>query len=301
MVTIPKSEPYIQALNKDWYCPFVQEVSMLRLDVIHPVVSGNKWYKLKENVHQAIKYEYKGILTFGGAYSNHLVAAAATANEYGLQSIGIIRGKYASNNLSPTLESCVAYGMKLIFVSKEDYAQRADEQWLTFLLNEYPGYFVIPEGGANKWGRDGAKAIAAYIPQGYTDICISVGTGTSYIGIVNALPPEQQVYGYIPMKGGNYMKDIITPFIDKDQSIAPALFDKWHFGGFGKWSKELTDFMNSFYDINKIPLDMVYTAKMMYGIQEQIRQGTFPFQSKILCIHSGGLQGNASIAHLLTY
>ena len=301
MDIIPKSDPYIQHLDAAWYQPYVEEVAVLRLDIIHPTVSGNKWYKLKMNVTHALDNNYKGILTFGGAYSNHLVATAATAKVFGLVSIGIVRGIYAAENLTPTLKACREYGMQLIFITNKEYSKKTDGKWLEELQNVHHDFFIVPEGGANKSGREGAKEIADYIPNSFSHICVSIGTGTSFIGIRNNLNSNQQLNGYVPMKGGSYIRKEILPYLESESNKDFEIFDDWHFSGFGKWNTDLISFMNSFYAINNIPLDIVYTSKMMYGVCEQIKSGYFPNNAKILCIHTGGLQGNTSVQHLLSY
>ena len=272
---------------------------MLQLDVLHPVISGNKWYKLKYNIEYALNNGYQAVLTFGGAYSNHLVATAAAAKVYGLKSIGIVRGSYTE--LSPTLHDCISYGMELQFVSREDYKRKTDAAWLESLIHKYNDPFIIPEGGANEQGRSGSEEIVSCIPEDITHVCVSVGTGTTFAGIRNGLPVNKMLYGYAPMKGGIYLKGETIQYLKPGQDANWQFFDDWHFGGFGKWTNELVDFMNAFYSINHIPLDMVYTAKMMFGIKEQLQSGFFPSNARVCCIHTGGLQGNSSIAHLLQY
>lgn len=301
MVTIPERQPVIQPLNKDWCGPYAEAVDMLRLDMIHPVVSGNKWYKLKHNIQYASDNAYTSILTFGGAYSNHLIAAAAAAYTCGVKSIGIIRGDYAQHNLTQTLKDCVAYGMQLSFVSREDYNKKQDVDFLEYLSRKFDNPFIIPEGGANEWGREGSKEIASFIPHHYTHICLSVGTGTTLAGVRVALHAEQECIGYVPMKNGGYLKDEIDKYLEPELRTKYTLFDKWHCGGFGKWNQELISFMNSFYKINHTPLDIVYTAKMMLGLREQLQSGFFSNDVRILCIHTGGLQGNVSVKDELVY
>jgi 1-aminocyclopropane-1-carboxylate deaminase len=301
MATIPEKEPFIQLLQPSWYKPYAECLGMLRLDAIHPVVSGNKWYKLKHNIQYAIDNGYKSILTFGGAYSNHLIATAATAKEYDIHSIGIVRGVHNSDNLTDTLKDCKGYSMQLEMVSRDEYDNKHDAEYLEQLRSAYDKPFIIPEGGANKWGREGSTEIVHSITGDYTHICVSVGTGTTLTGIRTALPSNMQVSGYVPMKGGTYLKDEIDKYLEPEKQNAYVLFDEWHNGGFGKMNDKLIDFMNSFYAINAIPLDVVYTGKMMMGISEQLKAGYFPNNARILCIHTGGLQGNSSVKHLLNY
>ncbi len=299
MATIKKEQAFIQPLNPIWYLPYVEKIDMLRLDMLHPVISGNKWFKLKHNLNDALAKGFDTILTFGGAYSNHLLATAAAVKEYDLKSIGVVRGIYPEEELSPTLLECISNGMQLEFISREEYAKKDNDDWLKKLLDRHPRAYIIPEGGANEKGREGAEEIAEFISPEYTHICIAVGTGTTFIGLRNALPAQQEILGFVPMKQGQYIEDEIMPLI---KGYKPwELFDNWHFGGFGKWNEKLLAFMNNFYVLNNIPLDFVYTAKMMYGVEDLLPQHFFPPNAKILCIHTGGLQGNNSIQELMEY
>lgn len=301
MAIIREELAVIHPLNANWYNNSVAAVDMLRLDQVHPVVSGNKWYKLKHNIQYAAENQLETVLTFGGAYSNHLVAAAAAAKQYGMKSIGLIRGNYAEHMYTPTLTACIMYGMQLVFISREDYNKRDDATFLQQVSAQFHDPFIIPMGGANDMGRDGAGEIARLVPPHYTHVCISVGTGTSMVGLRNELPASTNVLGFIPMKGGTYLQDEICTYLKPGQDANWQLFDLWHFGGFGKWTDEQLAFMNSFYEMNEIPLDMVYTAKMMFGVHEMITTGHFPQDARILCIHTGGLQGNVAIQEQLVY
>lgn len=291
----------IQPLASGWYAPYVATVAMLRLDMIHPTISGNKWYKLRYNLQLAREQGYRTILTFGGAYSNHLVAAAAAAKEYGLQSIGVVRGVHTTAERTDTLKDCSRYGMQLVFASREEYARKTDAIWLQAMAEQYDNPYIIPEGGANEQGVKGAADITKLIPIDYTHICVSAGTGTTLAGLRQALPTEQAVIGFVPMKQGSYLVNELIPYLSPKQNINWQLYDKWHFGGFGKWNDELIDFMNDFNNSNNIPLDMVYTAKMMYGVCQLLAEGYFAKQARVLCVHTGGLQGNVSIADRLAY
>lgn len=298
MDIIPEQQPYIQEINADWYEGKVTEVSMLRLDVVHHHVSGNKWYKLKYNVDHCRSHDIGTLLTFGGAYSNHMAATAAMANISGLKSIGVIKGTYAEKELTPTLRFCSDNGMELVFVTHEDYARKYDEDWLQYLSGRFNNAMIIPEGGANEYGRKGAGEIADLIPERFTHVAVSVGTGTTLAGIVDGIGRDVLVAGFAPMKGGKYLQDEINKYVLGGNF---SICDDWHFGGFGKHTVELVEFMNQFYRENNIPLDMVYTAKMMYGLQAGILAGEYDKASKILCLHTGGLQGNVSIKDKLIY
>jgi 1-aminocyclopropane-1-carboxylate deaminase len=298
-MAITKQYAFIQPLNPLWYQPYAERVDMLRLDLLHPIISGNKWFKLKHNLRFAIEKGYDDILTFGGGYSNHLVTTAAAAKEFGLRSIGIVRGKYDKEELTTTLQTCLDLNMELVFVTKEEYARKTDPIWLDELSKKYDHPYIIPEGGANQKGREGAEEIAELIPQIYTHVCLSLGTGTTFVGVRNRLPDTQMLLGFVPMKKGEYLADEIKPYIKENKSW--QVFARWHLGGFGKWNDKLLGFMNNFHHFNNIPLDVVYTGKMMYGLEELLREHFFSRDAKILCIHTGGLQGNASVQDMLEY
>ncbi|MBS1782291.1 MAG: pyridoxal-phosphate dependent enzyme [Bacteroidetes bacterium] len=281
--------------------PNFLSIDILRLDLLHSIISGNKWYKLRPNIEAAKKAKIFTILTFGGAFSNHLIATAAAATQFGLQSVGVVRGLDAETTLNPTLEACKHYGMKLHFVSREDYRKKESHEFLMNLQNLYGKAFIIPEGGANENGRLGAEDIGKLIPHSYSHVCVSVGSGTSAVGILRQLSLEQQLLGFAPMKRGKYLESVISQHLLPKFLPNFQLFDQWHFGGFGHWKPELLDFMNRFYLFETIPLDMVYTAKMMFGVFDLIQQNYFPKKAKILCVHTGGLQGNTSIRSFLCY
>jgi 1-aminocyclopropane-1-carboxylate deaminase len=276
------------------------ELSILRLDRIHPVVSGNKWFKLKYNIAEAVEKGYDSILTFGGAFSNHLIATAAAAKALGLSSIGIVRGFHAESNLSETLHACVNMGMQLHFISRADYSQKETDVFLNTVAQQFPKAFIIPEGGDNEKGRKGTAEIAALIPYSFTHVALPIGTGATFSGIRNALNKDVQMLGFTAMKGGNYLEDAIKQSLNNTLPNWKLITD-YHFGGFAKHNQSLIDFMNAFHKNFNISLDMVYTSKMMSGIFDLIKSEKFPNGSKILCIHTGGLQGNHSIKDLLNY
>lgn len=296
MDTIDESRVFIQPLSADVSKGKVAAVDMLRLDLIHPFVSGNKWYKLWLSLEQARAEDAKRIITFGGAWSNHLLATSVAANLFGFSSVGIVRGTHAKSGFTDTLKRCVSYGMHLEFLSREEYDQKTDSVWLDALKNRYPRSFVIPEGGSNEFGRRGAERIAALVPPDYTHVCLAAGTGTTFVGLRNALPPDIAMLGFVPMKGGAYLREEIEKYLKEGKNINWRLFDEWHFGGFGKRTPELVDFMSRFKEEQGFALDVVYTSKMMYGLAELLARGYFPSEARMLCIHTGGLQGNASLS-----
>lgn len=273
-----------------------KEISILRLDLIHPVISGNKWFKLKYNIDEALSKNYSSLLTFGGAYSNHLIATAAAAREFGMKSIGIVRGHHAKENYTHTLKDCEAMGMALHFISREEYKKRYEEDWLHELSQKFPHTYIIPEGGNNELGMKGTEEIARYITAEYSHVVVSVGSGATFTGLRNVLPENIHTLGFVPMKNGRYLADEL-----KLKKGNWELIDEYHFGGFGKWNEELLQFMNELYQQHAVPLDIIYTGKMMYGMWKLLQQDFFPAGANILCIHTGGLQGNESVRERLCF
>ncbi|HEY4291043.1 MAG TPA: pyridoxal-phosphate dependent enzyme [Puia sp.] len=269
---------------------------VLRLDLIHPIISGNKWFKLKGHLHQALLSPAPAILTFGGAWSNHLVATAFAAKQLGLPAIGIIRGE-RSPTPSATLKDAAAYGMTLIFVSREEYARKDQPDYLEELTRRYPGVYIIPEGGGGEAGMRGSEDILRGInAANYTHILCAIGTGTTFLGLVRASTPGQQIIGVPILKGFDTLEAI-----DKDNILSPELRDRcrllpgFHFGGYARHPQQLLDFMNRFYRETGIPSDIVYTGKLFYALEQGLSQSLFPTHSRLLVIHSGGLQGNQSL------
>ena len=280
----------VQELPEFAKCAAIISVSMLRLDAMHPVISGNKFFKLKYNIAAAKAANKNCLLTFGGAFSNHLIATAAAAHFEGMKSIGMVRGAENEINKNAVLQQCEAFGMELVFISRADYALKKETGFLKAIEINHPNAFIIPEGGDNNLGVKGAAEIANYIPEHYTDVILSVGSGTTFLGLRNALPKQQRILGFVPMKGGIYLKEKIADHVPQQNNW--ELTDEYHFGGFGKINDDLKIFMNDFETDYQFALDRVYTAKMMLGLKRIIAQNKFPDGSKILCVHSGGLTGN---------
>jgi len=196
------------------------------------------------------------------------------------------------SQLTPTLRDCLNYGMQLHGLSREEYARKTNADFFAELSTQFNHPFIIPEGGANEAGRKGSALIAALVGEQYTHVCLSAGTGTTLAGIRSALPVHQMVIGFAPMKGGRYLENEIRPFLAEEKRDAFQITDEWHFGGFGKTTAALQSHIDSFFTETGIPLDRVYTGKMMFGLGEMIARGEFEDNTKILCIHTGGVQGN---------
>ena len=277
-ITIDKiHDPFLQNKNVQF--------DVLRLDKIHPVISGNKWFKLKYHLDNFNAGNNNGIITFGGAWSNHIVATACCCYLKKIKCTGIIRGK-KPQQFSATLLEAANYEMNLKFISRDWYAQKKSDKFLDTIRNEFPGHYIIPEGGAGKEGEKGAGDILQYADgKNYTHIVCAVGTGTMFNGIMQAVPSNQNILGIVVLKGWK-----------EDNAIDNAgLFLDYHFGGYAKYDKVLIDFMNEFFSLTNIPTDFVYTGKLAFALFDLIKKDHFPPGSKILMIHSGGLQGNASL------
>ena len=273
------------------------EISMdvLRLDLVHPVISGNKWFKLKEYIKDAGAGGKKAILTFGGAYSNHIVATSAAASLHGLKSIGIIRGEKPAQ-LSHTLKEAMEYGMDLHFISREEYRNKtvpAD----CFSSYKEDEVYTINEGGYGIIGARGATDILSANTIAYTHILAAVGTGTTLAGLVMASDPGQKITGISVMKNNFSLQQEIGELLDAGKKNAFNLVHDYHFGGYAKYTQDLIDFMNHWYRHSGIPSDFVYTGKLFYAVNDLIKNKYFPPGSKILVVHSGGLQGNLSLSN----
>ncbi len=226
-------------------------LGLLRLDEVHPLISGNKWFKLKENIRYALDRQYPAVLTFGGAWSNHLVATAAAAQHAGLTATGIVRGLHGEAAGSATLAQCAALGMQLHFVSRETYAQKEDPTYLNQLQARFSDHYIIPEGGNNESGMQGAKEIAAFLPDDATLVAAPIGTGTTFCGIRLALPVHINLLGFPVMKGGAYLQ---AGIVDRAGNTGNwQLYTGYHWGGFARHKPELIDFINAFYDRYAIP------------------------------------------------
>lgn len=267
--------------------------AVLRLDKIHPVISGNKWFKLKNHLQEAIKKSSQTIITFGGAWSNHIIATAYAAQQAGLRAIGVIRGERPVL-LSDTLLAAAGYGMQMEFISREDYKTKDSPAFLEKISARWPGAYMIPEGGAGILGIKGSEDILQEVDKSqYSHILCAIGTGTMYLGLINASVPGQTVIGVPVLKGMNDLSAISPPSPEKSPYC--HIIPDYHFGGYARSSPELLDFMNRFYQTTGIPSDFVYTGKLFYGAMDLIRKGYFPADARLLLIHSGGLQGNRSL------
>ncbi|MCH4554052.1 1-aminocyclopropane-1-carboxylate deaminase/D-cysteine desulfhydrase [Aestuariibaculum lutulentum] len=280
-----------QSVNQKVNLPNVLgiEVFIKREDRIHDFVSGNKYRKLKYNILEADKLGFKTLLTFGGAFSNHIAAVASAGKVCRFKSIGIIRGEELESKIedNPTLKFAKSCGMQFEFVSREAYREKTSEDFINQLKEKFGAFYLVPEGGTNIQAVKGCEEILTEEDDMFDYVCCPVGTGGTISGLINCSKPGQQVLGFPALKG-DFLKEDISKFVSKSNW---KLITDYHFGGYAKINQELVHFINVFKEQNQIPLDPVYTGKMMFGIQELINQGYFPEGAKILVIHTGGLQG----------
>lgn len=274
--------------SREW-TSFDIELVVKREDLIHPEVSGNKFRKLKYNIQEAKKINQNTLLTFGGAFSNHIAATAAAGKYCGFKTIGIIRGEELEDKIlqNPTLLYAQSCGMTLHFISREAFKQKQTPEFIAQLHALYGEFYLLPEGGTNALAIKGCEEILNKEDTIFDYVCVSVGTGGTLAGIINSSQPNQKVIGFSALKG-NFLKEEVSKWTSKTNW---EITDAYSFGGYAKVNTALIEFINTFKKETDISLDPIYTGKMMYGIIAMIREGKIPKKSRILAIHTGGLQG----------
>ncbi len=272
-------------------------ITIKREDLIHAFISGNKYRKLKYNIEEAKRLEATSLLTFGGAFSNHIAAVAYAGKANGFKTIGVIRGKElgAKQELNPTLLFAKTRGMHLEFISRESYRKKTSDDFIGKLKKRFDDFYLLPEGGTNDLAVKGCEEILQTDDFNFDYICCAVGTGGTISGIINAAQSHQSILGFPALKGESLQQDI-RKFANQDHW---DLITDYHFGGYGKIKPELIAFINRFKKDYGIPLDPIYTGKMVFGVFDLIEKGFFPKDSKILVIHTGGLQGIAGVNAML--
>lgn len=288
--------------------PFGVKLYVKRLDLNHPHISGNKWYKLKYNVSEMKSQGKETLLTFGGAFSNHIAATAAAGKELGFKTIGVIRGDEHEGQGSTgakrnrTLEFAESCGMQLHFVSRTDYRNKSADEFITQLKEQLGDFYLVPEGGSNLAGVKGCTEIAGEIEAPFDYICTACGTGATLAGLVLSLKQKQQAIGFSTLKGGEFLDGEVKNYIeawhlengspiDANETYNWRITQDYHFGRYAKVTKELEQFIAEFESVNHIPLDHVYTGKMMFGLYDMIRTGYFVPGEVVVALHTGGLQG----------
>jgi len=281
-----------------------KEISLFikREDELHPFISGNKYRKLKYNLEEALNQKNETLITFGGAYSNHIAAMAAAGFEHNFKTIGVIRGDELANNLeeviqkNATLKFASEHNMKFEFVSRSEYRTKTSVTFIRKLKEKFGDFYLIPEGGTNNLAVKGCEEILNEEDAKYDIVCLAVGTGGTISGIINSSKNHQKVMGFPALKG-DFLQHEINKYILKKENW--CLNTEYNFGGYAKITEELITFINKFKNETNIPIDPVYTGKMMFGIVDLVKKNYFKKGTKILAIHTGGLQGIEGMNSLL--
>lgn len=263
-----------------------------REDLLHAEVSGNKWRKLKYNLITAKTEGHDTLLTFGGAYSNHIHASAAAASEMGFKSIGIIRGE-EHLPLNDTLKFATRKGMRLEYMARDQYSNKNAVDIIDELKRKFGEFFLVPEGGTNDLAIQGCEEIITELTTPFDYICCAAGTGGTVSGLIAGLDGHHQALGFSALKG-KFLHQTVAELLARTQGKTYdnwQMMDDYHFGGYAKINAELINFIRNFWYKHHILLDPIYTGKMMYGIYDLIHKGHFPTGSRILALHTGGIQG----------
>jgi 1-aminocyclopropane-1-carboxylate deaminase/D-cysteine desulfhydrase-like pyridoxal-dependent ACC family enzyme len=287
---LPYSETPVQQIKSDFLTKARIKLIVKREDLNHPIVSGNKWWKLKYNLEEARNTGLQSLLTFGGAYSNHIYATAAAAKACGMRSTGIIRGE--ERPLNSTLAFATRQGMHLHYISREAYRKKTEPEFIENLKKNFGDFYLIPEGGTNEWAIKGCMEWAQQL-QGieFDYLCLPVGTGGTMAGLIAGLQ-RRNVIGFSVLKGDflkNEVSRLTVDYTGKDFSNW-RIETQYHFGGYAKSSSVLQDFIRIFERDHGVALDEIYTGKMMFGILDSIKQNKFERETTILALHTGGLQ-----------
>ena len=296
MINFPEIKSEIQFIQKNNEV----ELFLLREDLIHPEISGNKFRKLKYNLEAYFKGKYDSILTFGGAYSNHISATAAVGKIFKIPTIGVIRGEELIDkiNENPTLSFAQSCGMKFKFVTRSAYRNKSDPAFLEELKSEFGNVYLLPEGGTNALAIKGTKEILHEKTKDFDYICSAVGTGGTLAGLINSAENHQITLGFPALKDSEFLHNEINQMA---QGSDFELISEYHFGGYAKVKPELLEFINAVKQQFDVTLDAVYTGKMMFGIFQMINLGYFPKGSKVLAVHTGGIQGNQGMNQKLNF
>ncbi|MCF6270000.1 MAG: pyridoxal-phosphate dependent enzyme [Melioribacteraceae bacterium] len=270
------------------------KIFMKRIDLVHPIISGNKWFKMKYNIAEMMEQGKETLLTFGGAFSNHIHAAAEAGKTFGFKTIGLIRGE-EHLPLNETLQSARDSGMVLHYIDRTTFRERDSEDFLKSVKDELGDVYILPLGGTNNIALKGCTEIVKQITIDYDYICSASGSGGTFAGIVAGLNGNKKGIAFPALKGGEFLEEVISDLV---LNYSGREFKNWslntdyHFGGFAKLTKELVEFTKNFEKLNGFELDYIYTNKMMFGIAKLIKSGYFKSGETIVAIHSGGLQGN---------
>ena len=266
---------------------------LLREDLNHVALSGNKWHKLKYNIQEARKLKKNKLLTFGGAFSNHIYATAAAGKIFNFRTIGVIRGE-EHLPLNPTLSFAKENGMEIYYMDRTSYRKKDSNEIIEDLKRRFGDFYLIPEGGTNELAVKGCSELIDKIDLDFDFVCCPCGTGGTLAGLISGLNGKSYALGFAVLKGASFLRENVQLLLKKSGG---ELLNNWainldyHFGGYAKINRELINFVNDFYAITKIPIEPIYTGKMLFGIYDLISKGFFEQGTRIIAIHTGGLQG----------
>jgi 1-aminocyclopropane-1-carboxylate deaminase/D-cysteine desulfhydrase-like pyridoxal-dependent ACC family enzyme len=291
----------LEKIEEDFLAQKNVQLYILREDLNHPEISGNKWRKLKYNILNAKEIGTETLLTFGGAFSNHIAATAAAGRDFGFKTIGIIRGDEILP-LNQTLQLAQENGMVFKYISREQYREnnKYEKSFIEDLKREFGEFYLVPEGGSNALAVRGCTEIINNINIDFDVICCACGTGGTIAGIIASLNNDKQVIGFPALKGGEFLKEDVQQLLDsysnelneKVGNTTWKLITDYHFGGFAKVKHELIDFIGEFKSNHNILLDFIYTGKMLFGLYDMIQKSNEFNNKTIVVIHTGGIQGN---------
>lgn len=288
---------FLQKIEEDIFKQHQVELYLYRLDLLHPEIGGNKFFKLKYNLEEAGKQKKTTLLTFGGAYSNHIYATAAAGKIYGFHTIGIIRGE-AHSLLNPVLQAAIKNGMHLAYLSREQYRIKESAEVIQSLKDQFGDVYILPEGSSNSLAVKGCREIMQNVSLPWEYVCTSVGTGGTLAGLTLSLQNEQNALGFSVLKNGEFLSQNIKELIktyqtDTNQNqLMPnhfQLLSAYHFGGYAKKNKQLTEFIATFEKKHQVVLDWIYNGKMLVGIYDLVQKSFFPPGSRIIALHTGGI------------
>jgi len=277
--------------------PVPVKVLIKRLDLIHPSVSGNKWFKLKYNLKYVLETGHDSLLTFGGAYSNHIYSVSAAGKEFGFKTVGLIRGE-EHLPLNPTLKFASENGMRIHYLNRSEYRKKHLPEFKEWIIKNFGDVYIVPEGGTNLLAIKGAAEIPRLVETDFDFVATACGTAGTISGLIAGLKGEKKAVGFAVLKGASFLTESAAQNV---LGFTGKTFDNWfinmdyHFGGYAKISRELISFISRFEEVNGIPLDPVYTGKMMYGIFDLARRGYFGEDKTIIALHTGGIQGKAGM------
>ncbi len=280
----------IQELINELFSKNEVRILVKREDQNHSCVSGNKWWKLKYNLEEAMRLKHNMLLTFGGAYSNHIYATAAAGRELGLKTIGVIRGE-ETLPLNHTLSFAKNCGMHLHYVSREAYRKKSEAHFIESLKKQFGNFYLIPEGGTNSLAVKGSAELAKQLTNeiNFDYLCLPIGTGGTMAGMIEGLDLSKKIIGFSVLKGGEFLVKEINQLLSRPKDNWTVQLD-YHFGGYAKTSVELKKFIEEMKTQHQLPLDEIYTAKMLWGVFDLITKNSFKRRSTILVLHTGGLQ-----------